>query len=243
MVLLALFTQKVLGYDAWTSGLVLAPGGVGNLISLLIAGRLITRMDQRWLLGLGCVLNALSTFWMSEVSLGVDYWSLAWPRFVQGVGIGFIFVPLNTVALANIAREKMGNATVLLNVVRNLGGGIGVAVMATLLARRSQEHQTSIVTHLHAGDPETADRLRMWTSHFAAQGADAFTAQKRAVGALYHEVTQQAQLLAVADVFWLLFMLFCGAIVLMPLLNRVRIAPARTAASRDDAAHAPVAAE
>jgi DHA2 family multidrug resistance protein len=123
MVLLALFTQKVLGYDAWTSGLVLAPGGVGNLISLLIAGRLITRVDQRAMLALGCVLNALSTWWMSEVTLGVDYWSLAWPRFVQGIGIGFIFVPLNTVALANIARDRMGNATVLLNVVRNLGGG------------------------------------------------------------------------------------------------------------------------
>src|SRR6185436_6186153 len=92
MVLIALFTQKVLGYDAWTAGLVLAPGGVGNLLSLLIAGRLITRMDQRALLALGCILNALSTWWMSEVSLGVDYWSLAWPRFVQGVGVGFIFV-------------------------------------------------------------------------------------------------------------------------------------------------------
>src|SRR5439155_7761761 len=113
MVLLALFTQKVLGYDAWTSGLVLAPGGVGNLMSLLIAGRLITRIDQRWLLALGCILNALSTWWMSEVTIAVDYWSLAWPRFVQGIGVGFIFVPLNTVALANVAREKMGNATLL----------------------------------------------------------------------------------------------------------------------------------
>jgi DHA2 family multidrug resistance protein len=243
MVLLALFTQKVLGYDAWTSGLVLAPGGVGNLISLVLAGRLITRMDQRLLLGLGCLLNALATFWMSEVSLSVDYWGLAWPRFVQGIGIGFIFVPLNMVALANIAREKMGNATVLLNVIRNLGGGIGVAVMATLLARRSQEHQTAIVTHLHVGDPETADRLRMWTSHFTAQGADTFTAQKRAVGALYHEVTQQAQLLAVADVFWLLFILFCGAVVLLPLLRRVRVTPARSVAGREEPAHAPLAAE
>jgi DHA2 family multidrug resistance protein len=239
MVLLALFTQKVLGYDAWTSGLVLAPGGVGNLISLLIAGRLITRMDQRWLLGLGCILNALSTWWMSEVTLGVDYWSLAWPRFVQGIGIGFIFVPLNTVALANIEREKMGNATGLLNVVRNLGGGIGVALMATLLARRGQEHQSAIVTHVQTGDPETVERLRMWTDHFAAQGADSFTAQRRAIGALYHEVTQQAQLLAVADVFWLLFVLFCGSVVLLPLLRRVRMGPAKNAdpaAQREPAA-------
>jgi DHA2 family multidrug resistance protein len=180
---------------------------------------------------------------MSEVSLSVDYWALAWPRFVQGIGIGFIFVPLNMVALANIAREKMGNATVLLNVIRNLGGGIGVALMATLLARRSQEHQTSMVAHLQSGDPETLERLRSWTSHFAAQGADAFTAQKRAIGALYHEVTRQAQLLAVADVFWVLFILFCSAVVLLPLLRRVRLAPARSVAGRGEAEPAALHAE
>ena len=67
-------------------GLVLAPGGVGNLLSLLVAGRLITLIDQRWLLALGCVLNALATYLMSTVTLGVDYWALAWPRFLQGIG-------------------------------------------------------------------------------------------------------------------------------------------------------------
>jgi DHA2 family multidrug resistance protein len=243
MVLLALFTQKVLGYDAWTSGLVLAPGGVGNLLSLLLAGRLIARMDQRLLLAVGCVLNAMATWWMATVTLGVDYWALALPRFVQGIGVGFIFVPLNTVALANIQREKMANATVLLNVVRNLGGGIGVAVMATLLARRGQEHQSSIVSHLHAGDPETVERLRMWTNHFTAQGSDSFTAQKRAIGALYHEVTQQAQLLAVADVFWVLFMLFSTSVVLLPLLRRVRMGPVRGTESREEPAHAALPVE
>jgi DHA2 family multidrug resistance protein len=163
----------------------------------------------------------------------MDYWALAWPRFIQGAGVGFIFVPLNTVALANIAREKMGNATSLINVVRNLGGAIGVALMATLLARRGQAHQTALVAHLQLGDAETDERLRMWTTHFAAQGADAFTAQRRAIGALYHEVTLQAQLLAVADVFWLLLILFCSTLLLLPLLRRVRIAP-RTAATRED---------
>jgi DHA2 family multidrug resistance protein len=235
MVLLALFTQKVLGYDAWTSGLVLAPGGVGNLLSLVLAGRLITRMDQRWLLALGCVLNAYATYAMSAVSLGADYWALAWPRLIQGVGIGFIFVPLNTVALATIPRERMGNATVLLNVVRNLGGAIGVALLTTLLARRSQAHQATLVGHIDAWDPETAERLRAWAAHFAAQGADSFTAERRAVGVLYQEVTRQAQLLAFADDFWILFVLFCGALLLLPLLRRVRIAPA-TPRGADDAA-------
>ena len=223
MVLLALFTQRVLGYDAWTSGLVLAPGGVGNLFSLVIAGRLITRMDQRWLLALGCILNAYAVYVMSEVTLGMDYWSLAWPRFIQGAGVGFIFVPLNTVALATIAREKMGNATAALNVVRNLGGAIGVAVMTTLLARRSQEHQSTLVGHVNIYDPETAERLRVWARHFAAAGADAFTAQKQAVGMLYREVTRQSELLAFADDFWILFVLFCGTLLLLPLLARVRI--------------------
>ena len=237
MVLLALFTQRVLGYDAWTSGLVLAPGGVGNLLSLVIAGRLITRIDQRWLLALGCILNAYAVYVMSEVTLGMDYWSLAWPRFIQGAGVGFIFVPLNTVALATIAREKMGNATAALNVVRNLGGAIGVAVMTTLLARRSQEHQSTLVGHVNIYDPETAERLRVWARHFAAAGADAFTAQKQAVGMLYREVTRQSELLAFADDFWILFVLFCGSLLLLPLLERVRIdAPSQ---KRGDPAAAP----
>jgi DHA2 family multidrug resistance protein len=240
MVLLAIFTQRMIGYDAWTSGLVLAPGGVGNLMSLVLAGRLITRMDQRWLLAAGCVLNAFATYAMSTLTLGVDYWALAWPRFIQGVGVGFIFVPLNTVALATIPREKMGNATAALNVVRNLGGGIGVALMTTLLARRSQQHQTTLSGHVNVWDRDTADRLAAWASHFAAQGADAFTAQRRALSMVYREVIQQAQILAFADDFWLLFTIFCSTLLLLPLLRRVRVEPARRGEAAPEPAPLPI---
>jgi MFS transporter, DHA2 family, multidrug resistance protein len=243
MVMLALFTQKVIGYDAWTSGLVLAPGGVGNLFSLVLAGRLATRVDQRWLLAIGCALNAVATYEMSTLTLGIDYWALAWPRFVQGVGVGFIFVPLNTVGLATIAREKMGNATALLNVVRNLGGGIGVALLTTLLARRSQHHQNALVGHVNAWNPETSDRLRAWAAHYAAQGADSFTAQRRAMGTLYQEVMRQAQVLAFADLFWLLFVLFCVALFLLPMLQRVRVEPVRRRDAVADPAPAPIVAD
>jgi DHA2 family multidrug resistance protein len=243
MVLLALFTQKVLAFDAWTSGLVLAPGGLGNMLSLIVAGRLITRMDQRWLIALGCVLNAYATWVMSSVNLDVDYWTLAWPRFVQGAGVGFVFVPLNTVALATISREKMGNATAALNVVRNLGGGIGVALMTTLLARRSQHHQTTLVSHVSVWDPETSERLHAWAGHFMAHGADTFTAERRALGRLYQEVTRQAQLLAFADDFWLLFVVFCLTLVLLPLLRRVRVELPAKASSRASEAPATIHAE
>jgi DHA2 family multidrug resistance protein len=243
MVLLALFTQKVLGYDAWTSGLVLAPGGVGNLLSLLIAGRLINRMDQRILLLVGCVLNAWAAWNMSVLTSSVDYWALAWPRFVQGLGVGFIFVPLNAVGLATIPRISMGNATALLNVVRNLGGGAGVAVVSMLLARRTQEHQSTLVAHVNPFDAETAARLSAWTAHFGAQGADSFTAQRRALAMVYQEVTRQAQVLAFADDFWLLFVLFCGTVLLLPLLERVRTGPVSSGSPHADDAPAPVHVE
>ena len=154
---------------------------------------------SRWLLALGCLLNAYATYEMSTVTLTADYWALAWPRLVQGAGVGFIFVPLNTVALATIPRERMGNTTALLHVVRNLGGAIGVALLTTLLARRSQAHQATLVGHVDMWDTETAARLQAWATHFAAQGADHFTAERRAVSVLYQEVTRQAQLLAFAD--------------------------------------------
>lgn len=241
MVLLALFTQKVLGYDAWTSGLVLAPGGVGNLLSLIIAGRLINRMDQRILLFIGCLLNAWAAWNMSVLTSNVDYWALAWPRFVQGLGVGFIFVPLNAVGLATIPRISMGNATALLNVVRNLGGGAGVAVVSMLLARRTQEHQSTLIPHVNPFDAETAARLSAWASHFGAHGADSFTAQQRALARVYQELTQQAQVLAFADDFWLLFVLFSGTILLLPLLERVRTGPPTASSSvHADDAPAPV---
>jgi MFS transporter, DHA2 family, multidrug resistance protein len=243
MVLLALFTQKVLGYDAWTSGLVLAPGGVGNLLSLVLAGRLINKVDQRLILGVGCVLNAWAAWQMSVLTSGVDYWALAWPRFVQGLGTGLVFVPLNAVGLATIPRISMGNATALLNVVRNLGGGAGVAIVSTLLTRRTQEHQSTLIAHVNPFDAETTARLSAWTSHFVAQGSDSFTAQRRAMAMVYQEVTRHAQVLAFADDFWLLFVLFCGTLLLLPLLERVRTGPVTSRHASADDAPAPVHVE
>ena len=126
--------------------------------------------------------------------------------------------------------------------VRNLGGAIGVALLTTLLARRSQAHQTTLVGHINVWDPETAERLRGWAAHFVAQGADSFTAERRAVSTLYHEVTRQAQLLAFADDFWILFLLFCGSLVLLPMLQRVNIEPTKRGGA-DDAAPPPVHAD
>jgi DHA2 family multidrug resistance protein len=224
MLLLALYTQKLLGYDAWSSGAVLAPGGVGNLISLLVAGRLVTRMDQRLLLAIGCVLNGSALYWMSHLTLGVDYWSLVWPRFLQGLGMGFVFLPLTTLSISTIRKDRLPNATAAFNLIRNMGGSIGVAAVTTLLVRRSQYHQATLVGNVDVWDPETTERLARWTEHFLAQGGDVFTARSRATAMLYRDTVAQAQVLAYVDEFTLLSVIFFTIVVLIPFMRRVHTA-------------------
>ena len=222
MLLVAVFTQKLLGYDAWTSGLVLAPGGLGNICSLFASG-IVTRVDQRWMLAFGCLLNAASLYMMPSLTLGLDYWALALPRFIQGFAVGFIFVPLSTLALATIQRHKLVNATAVYGMLRNLGGSIGIAVVTTLLAQRSQFHQATLVSHITAWDPETQVRLAQWATHFVSAGTDAFTAERRAMAMLYRETVAQAQLLAYADDFWLLAVMFAIVPFFLPLMRRIRM--------------------
>jgi len=224
MLLVAVFTQKLLTYDAWTSGLVLAPGGLGSILSLFASG-IVTRVDQRWMLAFGCLLNAVSLYMMTSLTLGMDYWALALPRFIQGFAVGFIFVPLSTLTLATIRRDKLVNATAAYGMLRNLVGSIGIAVVTTVLAQRSQFHQATLVSHITPWDPETQLRLGRWAGHFATVGSDAFTAERQAMLMLYRETVEQAQLLAYADDFWLLAMMFAAMPLFLPLMRRIRLQP------------------
>jgi DHA2 family multidrug resistance protein len=222
MLLLALLTQKLMGYDAWTSGLVLAPSGVGQAIVILIVGRLVAHTDQRLLLSLGVILNGVATYLMSSVTLTADFWALAWPRFVQGVGMGLIFVPLQTLALGTIPVHQMGNATAAFNMVRNIGGAAGVAFATAMLSRRSQYHQSMLGEHVDVWSPETASRLHDWTQHFWTHGADSFTAGRRALAMVYRETVGQAQVLAYADDFRLISVLYWALLALILAMQRIR---------------------
>src|SRR5438874_1541399 len=133
------------------------------------------------MLGFGCLQQAASLALMTHLTATMDFWRLAWPRFLQGFSFGFIFVPLQALALATIRMERLANATAAYNVVRNIGGSTGVALATTLLARRSQEHQATLIGHLHAWNPAMVERLREWTEHFAAHGADGYTAARQAM--------------------------------------------------------------
>src|SRR5258705_13457499 len=98
-----------------------------------MCGRLVTREDQCLLLSFGCLVDAISLHMMSSLALGMDYWSLTLPRVIQGFALGFIFVPLSTLTLATIRRDKLVNATSAYNVLRNLGGSVGIPPPTTYL--------------------------------------------------------------------------------------------------------------
>ncbi len=222
LLLLALYTQKVLGYDAWTSGMVLAPGGLGTMIALMISGRMVSRVDQRLMLVFGCALNAFSLSWMSNVSLSMDYWNLALPRFLQGFGQGFIFPPLQTLALATIRMHRLSNATAAFSVVRNIGGSIGVAIVTTLLARRAQYHQSTLAGHVNQWDAETAPGCEGGPTISCTR---ARTRSPRDAGPPRWSTASssvQAQVLTYGDEFWLLAVIFVVVMPLLPFMRRVR---------------------
>jgi len=239
MLLVAVFTQKLLNYDAWTAGLVLAPSGAGNILSLFASG-IVTRVDQRMMLAFGCLLNAVSLYMMTSLTLGMDYWALAFPRLIQGFAVGFIFVPLSTLTLATIRRDKLVNATAIYGMMRNVGGSVGVALVTTVLAQRSQFHQSTLVSHVSVWDPETRARLSTWAGYFTTQGTDAFTAERRAMAMLYRETVTQAQLLAYTDTFWMLAVLFAAAPLLLPFMRRIRLSTPPAEARPESVAGLPV---
>ncbi len=245
LLLVALYTQQVLGYDAWSSGLTLAPGGVGTMIALLISGRLVSRVDQRLMLLGGCIGQGIALWMMTHVTASMDFWSIALPRFVQGFSQGFIFVPLQALSLATVTTERLSNATAAYNMLRNVGGSVGVALATTMLARRSQYHQVALSSHVHIWNPMMDERLREWTAHFVARGADTFTAGRRAMSMLYRETQMQAHVLAYADAFWLMLASYVAVVCLIPFMRRVRSGPRRpargTTTARDPGLPAPSA--
>ena len=223
-VLLTFYAEHLLRYDALTAGWVLAPGGIGSLISLAIGGRLVDRIDPRWLVSTGTAIIAYSLFLMGSLSLGADFWAVLWPRFVQGFGMGLVFVPLTTMTLAAVSPAELPTASGLFNVVRNVGGSVGVAVTTTWLSRQTQVHLATLIGHVTPWSAAATDRLARLQEVYLAGGVDAETAQRQAVRHLYEEVQRQASMNAFADDFVALGVLFVVVVPLVWIMRPPRVA-------------------
>jgi DHA2 family multidrug resistance protein len=218
---LPIFLQTLMGYPALQSGYALSPRGVGAFITATIVGRLIGKIKNRYLLAVGFGLLAISSFWLGHINLQMSMASVIWPSVLNGVAVSFIFVPLTTATMGHLQQKQMGNATGLFNLMRNIGGSVGIAAVTTILARDAQAHQPSIVSHLTPFNPIYVERFHTISSALAAQVGSA-NAIQQAQQSIYNQVLQQSQLWAFVDNFRLFGYMCIGCIPLVFLFKKIK---------------------
>ncbi len=221
IALLPLLLQTLLGYPALQSGLAVSPRGFGAVFSMLIVGRLVAKVDGRYLIMFGFLVMGIATYSLADIDLQISMGSIVWPQIVSGFAMGFIFVPLTVMATGTLTNDQIGNATGIFSLMRNLGGSFGIAGVTTMLARGAQVHQAAMVSHLTPYDPSFQQRLRQLAAIFAEQGNPA-TAGQRAYGAIYETLVGQATLLAYIDNFRLLAFLCLLSIPAALLFKKVK---------------------
>lgn len=220
MVLLPVFLQTLLGYSATQSGLALSPGGIGTLIFMPIVGYLVGRRDARLLILFGMITLAASMFLMSHYNLDIGFWNVVWPRVLMGIGLAFLFVPLSTVTFGFIHRNQMGTGTGLFNLMRNIGGSVGIAGVTTMLARRTQYHQARLVESTSPYNPVFQQWLHDATAALVAKGHSYLASQKIALGITYGIIQRQAAAMAFVDTFWLLGVIMLALIPVIFIMRR-----------------------
>ncbi len=230
MVLLPIMLQTLFGYPPLQAGIAMAPRGLGSFCMMPLTGLMTGRFDSRKLLSIGLIVGGGTLFWLSRLNLQAGYWDIFWPQLVQGAGMSLMFVPLTTVAMDSIPRERMGNATSLFNLMRNLGGSIGIALTGTLLARHQQAMTALYGANVTAYDPTAQALFARTHAAFVAGGADSATATNRTYAALFGMLQRQAGMVSFVGQFELLGMLFLVLLPLVLLMKRPRGGGGLTAA-------------
>ena len=201
-VLLPLMVQTRMGYTATWAGLVVSPAALMVIVLLPLVGRLVTRYQPRNLILVGTFAAGIALLRHGMLDLQADYWTIAFDRMLMGIGIAFLFVPINTVAYSFIPPAKNNDASAILSLSRNLGSSTGIAVVMTLLSRHSQMHQTDLVAHMTPYNPTYTDTINQLAQRFAEGAAVNAHAMLQAQAFMYHRIlNDQAAMLAYVDDF------------------------------------------
>jgi DHA2 family multidrug resistance protein len=208
MILLPIYVRSLMGYTASLAGLVLGPGGIAIFVTMPIIGRLIAYINPKAIAILGVIILGYAGLLMSRFNLEADFVTIFWPRVVMGIGMGMIFIPLTTLTLSNVKKEEMGNATSIFNLMRNLGGSIGVAYVTNMLSSRSQLHQTRLVDHLTQFDLTLKYFSEKAIPLLKYNGMDPATASNAgSLGVVYNGLLRQSYMMAFNDTFYFLFIM------------------------------------
>ena len=222
--------QENFGYTATWAGLVLSPGGLVTMAMMFVVGRLSGRVQPKYLIAVGAVIIALSMYDLTNVYGDLGFWFFARSRMLLGVGLPLVFLPIIAASYDGVPRDKIDQASALINAARNTGGSIGVSLVANVLAHREQFHQSRLVEHVFPSSVQYQTTLQQVTHYFTAHGFLPAEAQQQAIAWIGQQVQAQAAFMAYADAFWVLMLLALAAAPLALTLRKVRLGAAAPAA-------------
>jgi DHA2 family multidrug resistance protein len=197
---LPLFLQTLMGYSALLAGYALSPRGLGAIVAMIVIGRITKLLDNRLLVAGGFVLLAYSCLLFGEINLDIGIGSVIWPNILNGIAVSFVFVPLTTTTMGTLRNEQMGNASAIFNLMRNLGGSIGISAVTTFIARGAQVHQALMVGHLTPYRPAFRLELGQLQQALGPQ-VGSYLAAHQSQALLYNTLVQQANVWAFVDNF------------------------------------------
>lgn len=213
LALLPPYLQQLAGYPVLTTGLVLAPRGLGSMFAMLAVGRLVRFVDVRYLIGAGLVFTATSLFQMADFTPQVDVWTVVHTGLIQGLGLGFVFVPLSTITFSTLPTRLRTEGSAMFSLMRNIGSSIGISVMVTLVARNTQ------VNHAVIGE-----RLTPFSDALRALQLPGGVATDGPAGLawLNGELTRQAAAISYTNDFLLMAWISLGCMPLLLLFRGAR---------------------
>lgn len=215
-VLLPQYMQVMMGYTAEQAGMALSPGGFAVIMLLPFVGKLVSTVDPRWLIAIGFLVLSVSMFYMTgHLYEGIDFKHAMLLRVYQSVGLAFLFVPINQVVYATVPPEKNNAVSGIVNLSRNMGGDVGIAFVTTMIARRTEFHQTALVAHTTRYDDAFTGTIARIAGALQKAGEAAPDATRRAMALVYRQLIRQAATLAYLDV---LHVLATITMFMMPLL-------------------------
>jgi DHA2 family multidrug resistance protein len=218
-VLIPLILQTLLGYPALRAGIAMAPRGLGSFIAMPVVGLIITKFDPRKLLTLGLFICAYTLFEFSQLNLQAGYWDFFWPQIEMGLSLGLVFVPLTTITMSSIPKESMGNATSLFNLVRNLGGSVGISVVNTMQLRLQQTNTNVLGAHVNPLSAAARNMMHAMQQMFLSRGGDMATSARQARDMMFQMVERQANMIAYNTIFRVLAWMF---LMLIPFILFMR---------------------
>ena len=214
--ILPLFLQNLLNYTALAAGLAMTPRGIGAFLATIVVGRIAGHISNRVLIIVSCLLFGYACFELGNINLQVAPGNLLWPIIISGVGAASIFVPLTTSAMGTLSREQMGNAAGIFNLMRNIGGSIGIAMITTLVTRHAQASQAVLVWHMSKFNFNFQQQFAHIQSALANNTGN-WAATKKSLAVLYGILQQQSALLSYVYGFrfCVLVCLVCAALALL----------------------------